>query len=85
MNSLGIPEILQPGQLATQSLPKINEIGIVPKAVSNAMIVCVDDNMMNLYSLKLMLQLVGFVGEVKCFQSSKRALDFVVTQSIQLM
>ena len=29
--------------------------------------------------------MVGFLGEIKCFQSSKRALDFVVTQSIQLM
>ena len=35
--------------------------------LSEKIIVCVDDNFVNLNSIKLMLEMIGFRGQVKCF------------------
>ena len=55
MNLSVIPEILDPGQLATQPLQSRLESVIVPKEIPDSIIVCIDDNIMNLYAIKLML------------------------------
>ena len=38
---------------------------------------CLDDNFMNLFSLKIMLEMWGFKGELQQFQSSELALEFI--------
>ena len=40
------------------------------ESTTKRMIVCVDDNKTNLNSLKIMLNMAGYTGTVKCFKSS---------------
>ena len=40
-------------------------------------IICVDDNFVNLNSIRLQLETMGFLGDIRCFQSAQLALDFV--------
>ena len=43
----------------------------------NKTIICVDDNFVNLSSFRLQLEMMGFKGDIRCFQSSQLALDFI--------
>lgn len=36
-----------------------------------------DDNFVNLSSIRLMLEMMGYEGKIKCFQSSLVAIDFI--------
>ena len=45
-----------------------------------SVIVCVDDNFVNLNSLMLMLGMTNYEGHTKCFQSSRSALDYIQSE-----
>ena len=36
----------------------------------NRTIICVDDNFVNLNSIRLQLETMGFQGDIRCFQSA---------------
>lgn len=52
---------------------------------SQKLIVCVDNSFVNLTSVSLMLEMTGYQGEVKCFQTSESAVDYIVSESENLL
>ena len=47
------------------------------ESTNKRVIVCIDENYTNLNSLRIMLNMVGYTGAVKCFKSSQKALDYI--------
>ena len=50
-------------------------------AAGSNTIVCVDNNFVNLTSIRLMLEMIGYKGDIQSFESSQMALNFIVAHS----
>ena len=48
------------------------------------MILCVDNHFINLTMQRMVLEMAGYKGEIKCFQDSTEAIKFIKTEMVGL-
>ena len=72
------PKLGQPSEESKEA--QISEIlpnDSVDATMTECIIICVDDNFVNLNSIRLMVEMMGYEGKIKCFYNSILAIDYL--------